>query len=176
MSAVFTASSYAPQRLTFGPRVQNTNTERRAPGLHPERQQPPALPSCFPAAADWDNPHAHRPAPSAHDALREAGHAGVVPCHWPAPAGERGPTRPRPCCAVIRQRLEDTVKMAVVAVLVRRPLEQVGNGSLAMTLRDSCPLCSPLSVFSLSLPGLRAAEEAVPPDRAGCTAGNWPGR
>ena len=179
MPAVFTASSYAPQRLTFGPRVQNTNTDGRAPD---------ALRGCSPSARNrlrslvvfrppqTGTTHTPpRPAPSAHDALREAGHAGVVPCHWPAPAGERGPTRPRPSCAVIWQRLEDTAKMAVVAVLVRKPLEQVGNGSLAMTLRDPCPLCCPLSVFSLSLPGLRAAEEAVPPDRAGCTAGNWPG-
>lgn len=91
------------------------------------------------------------PAPSAHYALREAGHAGVVPCHWPAPAGERGPTRPRPCWAVIRQRLEDTVKMAVVAVLVRRPLEQVGNGSLAYDPARPLPSESP-SERPLSLP------------------------
>ena len=44
-----------------------------------------------------------------------------------------------------------------------------------MTLRDPCLLSPPLSGLSLSLPGLRAAQEAVPPDRAGCTAGNRPG-
>ena len=151
MPAVFTASSYAPQPLTFGPRIQNTNTKGRAPGctqsassrlLSPLVSRPPQAGTTHTSLG---------PAPSAHDALREAGHAGVVPCHWPAPAGERSPTRPRPCWAVIRQRLEDTVKMAVVAVLVRRPLEQVGNGSLAYDPARPVPTESP-SERPLSLP------------------------
>lgn len=35
----------------------------------------------------------------------------------------------RPRCVVIRRRLEDTVKMAAVPGLVRRPLQQVGTGA-----------------------------------------------
>lgn len=60
--------------------------------------------------------------------------------------------------------------MAAVSGLVRRPLEQVGSG--ARPLRDPCPLASPLSILPVSSPGLRAAEEALPPVGAGGAAGN----
>lgn len=88
-------------------------------------------------------------------------------------SGRRDPIRRRSpaVLSVIRRRLEDTVKMAVVSALARRPLEQVGGGSggpdhLARSLSPA------LSVLFLSPPGLGAAEEALPPDGAGGAAGN----
>lgn len=71
---------------------------------------------------------------------------------------------------VIRRRLEDTVKMAVVSALARRPLEQVGGSDGPDHLARS--LSPPLSGLSLSPPGVGAAEEALPPDGAGGAAGN----
>lgn len=60
--------------------------------------------------------------------------------------------------------------MAVVPSLVRRPLEQVGGSGEPD--RPAWSLSPPLSVLFLSPPGLGAAEEALPPDGAGGTAGN----
>lgn len=88
--------------------------------------------------------------------------------------GRRGLTRQRSCRVVIRPRLEDTVKMAAASGLMRRPLEQVDSGTRASA--RSLPTLRPLSASSLSPPGLRAAEEALPPDGTGGTAGRWPGR
>lgn len=103
-----------------------------------------------------------------------AGHAYVEFCHWPAPAGRRDPVRQRPGSVVIRRRLEDTVKMAAVSGLVRRPLEQVGSGTQNPCETLAHPSSS-LSALFLFLPGLRAAEEALPPDSVRGAAGDWLG-
>lgn len=71
-------------------------------------------------------------------------------------------------CVVIRRRVEDTGKMAAVAGLVRGPLRQVGSGPWRAR-RRLCDLSEP---FSLSLPGFRAAEEAISPLGARRSAGN----
>lgn len=90
-------------------------------------------------------------------------------------SGGGGARRQRLRCVVIRRRLEDTIKMAAVSGLVRRPLEQVRSGT-----RDPCATPAhpsfPLSVLFISPPGLRAAEEALPPDSVSGAAGNWLGQ
>lgn len=64
--------------------------------------------------------------------------------------------------------------MAAASGLMRRPLEQVDSGTRASA--RSLPTLRPLSASSLSPPGLRTAEEALPPDGTGGAAGRWPGR
>lgn len=64
--------------------------------------------------------------------------------------------------------------MAAVSGLMRRPLEQVHSGTRACA--RFLPTLRLLSASSLSPPGLRAAEETLPPDDAGGAAGKWRGR
>lgn len=158
--------------------LQATPT-RDVPGVHSVCPQPQLL-----NKVEWSRPPAElpkpshappRPRPSAPHPIGWAGHAGAASCHWPAPAGEVGPERQGLRCVVIRRRLEDTIKMAAVSGLVRRPLEQVHSGT-----RDPCAIPAhpsfPLSVLFIFPPGLRAAEEALPPDSVSGAAGNWLGR
>lgn len=162
----------------WSPRFRQ-HTQGRVPGPHSACQLPPAL-----NEVDWSGPQAHpqeppdsppRPRPLPVTGQEWAGHADAASCRWPACWGKAGTVRQRPRCVVIRRRLEDTIKMAAVSGLVRRPLEQVGSGTRALCA-ISAHLASPLSVLFLFPPGLRSSEEALSPDGAGGAAGNWLGR